>query len=109
VERTSGPLFRGYKEKRITCYGLYDRVQALGKQVGIERLYPHDLRHFFVMDALAQGPSLDRVQAAGNWKSLFLVLHSMERTRVANINVILTRESDKDEKNDQKTASTGIQ
>ena len=88
--RTEGPLFLGYGARRMTRYGLYDRVQALGRQVGIERLSPHDLRHFFVIDALAQGTSIDRVQAGGNWKSPMMVLHYARRTGIANEGVVIS-------------------
>jgi integrase len=42
---TTGPLFVGYQSRRITRYGLYDRVRTLGQQVGLPKLSPHDLRH----------------------------------------------------------------
>ena len=32
---SSGPLFLGYQGRRITRYGLYDRVRVLGQQVGM--------------------------------------------------------------------------
>jgi integrase len=35
---TTGPLFLGYQGRRITRYGLYDRVHVLGQQVGLRAL-----------------------------------------------------------------------
>jgi integrase len=88
--RRSGPLFLGYRGKRITRYGLYDRVRLLGEQLGIDHLSPHDLRHYWTYDALGNGTPLDRVQSGGNWKSPTMVLKYARRTGIANEGVIIT-------------------
>ncbi len=90
IGRRSGPLFLGYGGKRITRYGLYDRVRLLGEQLGIDHLSPHDLRHYWTFDALSNGTPVDRVQSGGNWKSPTMVLKYARRTGIANEGVIIT-------------------
>jgi integrase len=87
---TSGPLFLGYQGRRITRYGLYDRVRVLGQQVGLPTLSPHDLRHYWTYDALGNATPVDRMQSGGNWKSPMMVLKYARRTGVANDGVIIT-------------------
>ncbi len=88
--RRSGPLFLGYGGKRITRYGLYDRVRLLGEQLGIDHLSPHDLRHYWTSDALSNGTPVDRVQSGGNWKSPTMVLKYAKRGGIANEGVMIT-------------------
>jgi integrase len=87
---TTGPLFLGYQGRRITRYGLYDRVHVLGQQVGLLALSPHDLRHFWTYDALGNATPVDRVQSGGNWKSPTMVLKYAKRIGIANEGVIIT-------------------
>lgn len=87
---TTGPLFVGYQSRRITRYGLYDRVHLLGQQVGLSALSPHDLRHYWTYDALGNATPVDRVQSGGNWKSPTMVLKYARRTGIANEGVIIT-------------------
>ena len=87
---TKGPLFVGYQGRRITRYGLYDRVRVLGQQVGLPALSPHDLRHYWTYDALGNATPVDRVQSGGNWKSPTMVLKYARRTGIANEGVIIT-------------------
>ena len=87
---TTGPLFLGYQGRRITRYGLYDRVRVLGQQVGLPTLSPHDLRHFWTYGALGNATPVDRVQSGGNWKSPTMVLKYARRTGIANEGVIIT-------------------
>jgi len=87
---TTGPLFLGYQRRRITRYGLYDRVRVLGRQVGLPALSPHDLRHYWTYDALGNATPVDRVQSGGNWKSPTMVLKYARRTGIANEGVIIT-------------------
>jgi integrase/recombinase XerD len=87
---TTGPLFLGYQGRRITRYGLYDRVRVLGQQVGLPTLSPHDLRHYWTYDALGNATPVDRVQSGGNWKSPTMVLKYARRTGIANEGVIIT-------------------
>ncbi len=87
---TTGPLFLGYQSRRITRYGLYERVRVLGQQVGLPILSPHDLRHYWTYDALGNATPVDRVQSGGNWKSPMMVLKYARRTGIANEGVIIT-------------------
>lgn len=87
---TTGPLFVGYRGRRITRYGLYDRVRVLGRQVSLPKLSPHDLRHFWTYDALGNATPVDRVQSGGNWKSPTMVLKYARRTGIANEGVMIT-------------------
>lgn len=87
---TTGPLFLGYQGRRITRYGLYDRVRVLGQQVGLPTLSPHDLRHYWTYDALGNATPVDRVQSGGNWKSPTMVLKYAKRGGIANEGVIIT-------------------
>ncbi len=94
---TSGPLFTSYRDeqgkvRRITRQGLYDRVNLLGKQVGIENLSPHDLRHYWTFDALDNGTPIDRVQSGGGWASTAMVLKYAKRQGIANEGVKITEE-----------------
>jgi len=90
LERKSGPLFTGYQDRRITRQGIFDRVRVLGRQVGIENLSPHDLRHYWTYDALENGTPLDRVQSGGNWTTATMVLRYAKRHGIANEGVIIT-------------------
>jgi integrase len=86
----SGPLFTSYQGRRITRQGIFDRVRLLGKQVGIENLSPHDLRHYWTYDALDNGTPIDRVQSGGNWRSSSMVLRYAKRQGIANEGVMIT-------------------
>jgi integrase len=90
IGATTGPLFLSYQGRRITRYGLYDRVHVLGQQIGLPTLSPHDLRHFWTYDALGNATPVDRVQSGGNWKSPTMVLKYARRTGIANEGVIIT-------------------
>lgn len=79
-----GPLFSGYQGRRITRYGIFERVRVLGKQVGIENLSPHDLRHFWTVDAFKHGNGIDLIQRYGGWNSAAMPLHYAKVVGVAN-------------------------
>ncbi len=65
----AGPLFLGYEGRRITRQGIYKRVCELGELAGIERLSPHDLRHYWTKDAFLKGNPLSVIQRYGGWDS----------------------------------------
>lgn len=68
--RKRGPLFTGYdQEKPLSTRAIYDRVKALGGEVGIDRLSPHDLRHHWAFDALSNYTPLHIVQSDGGWET----------------------------------------
>lgn len=81
---SDGPLFTSYQQKRITRYGIFERVRLLGKQVGIENLSPHDLRHFWTIDAFRNGNGIDLIQRYGGWNSPAMPLHYAKVIGVAN-------------------------
>jgi integrase len=96
-KRAVGALFCGYQtankpDARITRYGVYDRVRLLGELLGIDHLSPHDLRHFWTIDALANETPIDRVQAGGNWTTPHMVLRYAKRSGIANEGVKITEE-----------------
>lgn len=70
-----GPLFYGYEGKRITRFGIFDRVRVLGALVGIANLSPHDLRHYWTKDVFKKGNGLDLIQRFGGWKSSAMPLY----------------------------------
>jgi integrase len=65
----AGPLFPGYEGRHITRQGIYKRVHELGELAGIERLSPHDLRHYWTKDAFLKGNPLSVIQRYGGWDS----------------------------------------
>ena len=86
-EKTSGPLFVGYRGWRLGRRATMERVRQLGRLSGVNTLSPHDLRHYWTQDALRNGTSLDRVQSAGNWTTPTMVLQYAKRTGIANEDV----------------------
>jgi integrase len=80
----NGPLFASYQGKRITRFGIFERVRLLGKQVGIENLSPHDLRHFWTIDAFRNGNGIDLIQRYGGWNSAAMPLHYAKQVGIAN-------------------------
>lgn len=87
-----GPLFTGYEGKRITRYGIFDRVRLLGQQVGLDNLSPHDLRHFWTIDAFRNGNGIDIIQRYGGWNSPAMPLHYAKIIGIANKGLKLSQE-----------------
>ena len=81
---SDGPLFISYQGKRITRYGIFERVRLLGQQIGISTLSPHDLRHFWTVDAFRNGNGLDLIQRYGGWNSPAMPLHYAKTVGVMN-------------------------
>src|SRR5712692_5284140 len=71
-------LFVGYKDKesglveRITERAINDRVGTLGKRIGLPRLSPHDLRHYWATMAARNQTDLKSLQEAGGWSTLVM-------------------------------------
>ncbi len=86
-QKTTGPLFVGYKGWRLGRRAAMERVRTLGKLAGVNTLSPHDLRHYWTQDALKNGTSIDRVQSAGNWTTPTMVLRYAKRKGIANEDV----------------------
>jgi integrase len=70
--------------------GINKRVGRLGRQIGINGLSPHDLRHYWATRAARNGTPLKNLQEAGGWNSPAMPLHYIEAEQVANEGVILT-------------------
>lgn len=84
LERDRGPLFEGYRGQRITARAVNKRVGVIGQLFGFKEkcLSPHDLRHFFTFDALANGLPLDLVQGIGGWASPYMPLLYAKRSTI---------------------------
>lgn len=77
-------LSTGLSERAIN-----QRVQALGQQIGIDNLSPHDCRHYFATRAVKGcGGDLFAVQEAGGWKGLEMVRRYADRATVANATLL---------------------
>lgn len=89
-----GPLFtsslRSAEKVRIDERTICARVASLGRKIGLEKLSPHDLRHYWAMDAMRNGTSVDRLQDAGGWSSPAMPLHYAKASGIANRGVKIT-------------------
>jgi integrase len=86
ASRKSGQLTHG----GMTNNAIMRRVRTLGEGIGIERLSPHDCRHFWATDAARQKTDPFRLQEAGGWNSLAMPRRYIEDARIANEGVILS-------------------
>jgi integrase len=92
---TSGPLFQGYRGKRLSTRAINERVAQIGREMGVAgRLSPHDLRHFWTWYALKKKTPIDRVKRGGGWKSNEMVLRYAENIGIANEGVIVIGEEE---------------
>lgn len=93
-----GPLFtsslngelRQAAKARIDERTICARVASLGRKIGLVKLSPHDLRHYWAMDAMRNGTSVDRLQDAGGWSSPAMPLHYAKSAGIANRGVKIT-------------------
>ena len=93
-----GPLFtsslqgeqRRAAKARIDERTICARVAALGRKIGLEKLSPHDLRHYWAFDAMRNGTGIDRLQDAGGWSSPAMPLHYAKASGIANKGVKIT-------------------
>ncbi len=76
-------------EQGLTERGINKRVELLGRNIGIEKLSPHDLRHYWATYAARSGTPVKNLQEAGGWNSPAMPLHYIEAEQVANDGVIL--------------------
>lgn len=65
------------------------RVRALGQEIGLAGLSPHDCRHYWATTAARNGTPIDRLQDAGGWSSPAMPLRYIQRAKVANQGVKL--------------------
>lgn len=77
------------KEQGLTERGINKRVELLGRRISIEKLSPHDLRHYWATHAARSGTPVKNLQEAGGWNSPAMPLHYIEAEQVANEGVIL--------------------
>lgn len=68
----------------LTTRGISLRVAELGKQIGIENLSAHDLRHTWATNAARAGTDPFRLQQAGGWSSLAMPRRYVEDSAIAN-------------------------
>lgn len=54
---------------RLTPSGIYQMIKDRGKAVGLPDLHPHQLRHTFSHDWLANGGSKGDLMRLASWKS----------------------------------------
>lgn len=92
IGRTEGPLFLGIHGERISTRVINSIVRRIGQKIGISKLSPHDLRHFWAFDALHNGTPLDKVKSGGGWESDTMVLRYAKRAEIANEGVRITKE-----------------
>jgi integrase len=90
--RETGPLFLGYKGKRIAKRTINARVGEFGEQMGIKNLSPHDARHHWTYDALKNGTPIDKVKSGGGWASNEMPLRYAKRGSIANDGVKISEE-----------------
>lgn len=91
--RTTGPLFTGYGQARISTRTVNARIATLGQLLGVKKLSPHDLRHFWAFDAFRNGTPIDRVQAGGGWKTVEMPMRYARRSGIDNEGVNITEEA----------------
>lgn len=60
------------------------RIQTLGTRVGIQKLSPHDLRHYWTRDAFEKGTPIDIIKSAGGWNSYAMPDHYRGEIEIAN-------------------------
>ncbi|MGN9844879.1 tyrosine-type recombinase/integrase [Nonomuraea sp. H19] len=64
VEQLDGPLFASGSGQRLDRKDVYELVERIGRQAGIEGLHPHQLRHTFATLAEESGVGVKKIQAA---------------------------------------------
>jgi site-specific recombinase XerD len=57
------------RKGRLTAWGLVQMLQRRGEQAGLPGLYPHQLRHTFAHEWLAQGGSETDLMRLAGWRS----------------------------------------
>ena len=85
----SGPLWIGTRKGgrvvgTMSERAIAKRVRALGQQVGIETLSPHDCRHAWATSAMRGGTDIAALQDAGGWSSPLMPLRYAESSAIAN-------------------------
>jgi integrase len=88
-------LFPGRRNTRTGQVGpldqssINDRIRVLGERIGVLKLSPHDLRHYWATLAMRNKTSVDRLQEAGGWASPIMPLRYANKAKIANEGVNL--------------------
>ena len=90
-----GPLLlgsrkNGHLQGTMSTSAIYQRVHWLGEHIGVERLSPHDCRHFWATSASEAGTDLENLKQAGGWASLDMPSRYIQRRTIANEKVKLS-------------------
>ncbi len=75
-------------ENGLSTRSINDRIRYLGELVGVERLSPHDLRHYWTSDAFKHKTPIDIVMQAGGWNTYEMPLRYRGQTAIANEGII---------------------
>lgn len=75
----------GMAERSIT-----QRVNVLGKGLGLERLSAHDCRHFWATDASNNETPIEKLMQAGGWSSPNMPMRYIDAAEIANEGVKLS-------------------
>lgn len=76
----------------MSVSAIKQQVRLLGAAAGIERLSPHDCRHYWATRAARGGTDPIRLQEAGGWSSLAMPRRYIEDAAIANEGVKLEGE-----------------
>lgn len=90
-------LFRGsVKTGELTTFGwaaanIAARVRRLGRNVGIDNLSPHDLRHYGATQLARQRCTLNELMAWGGWKTPAIAMSYIEAGEIDNEGVSVVK------------------
>lgn len=68
----------------LSTRAINDRLRHLGSLVGIEKLSPHDLRHYWTFDLFEHGTSIEDVREAGGWSTFAMPARYKGDSAIAN-------------------------
>ncbi|WP_376795652.1 tyrosine-type recombinase/integrase [Thermogemmatispora sp.] len=87
-------LFPGYKGRHISTRLVEYLLEDLGNQLGIDRLSPHDCRHYWATYHARRQRNLAQLQQAGGWNSPVMVLRYYVASEIANEGLLPSREQE---------------
>ena len=91
----SGPILRPSRQGgelvdgAMSVRAINKRVGALGREIGLDTLSPHDCRHYYATTAARNGTDAMALRDAGGWSSLAMPGRYVERAKIANRGVNL--------------------
>jgi len=65
------------------------RVTEMGNRIGLEKLSPHDCRHYFATAAKRGGTDTLDIMRAGGWVTVTMVNRYIDKDKISNLNVKL--------------------